>query len=291
MMRRFLIDECSRVEIEERAGIRIRSVDFFERFKAWGHVSTHMYTIARFGIELREFLRGLTERDAFQSTLTKGRSNEGVYYFVRWAQLQAHLQTHTHDKVEVSTLLGKSESVGGVARGQCRRRHSLMRIRSFVASGLKRLGCVKDRTTLKYLGVTSFDTVIKHIETKMHNYNTQHPEDTQMTFENMQLDHIRPVQRFALDMNHYTNLQPMLADANLSKSAKWSSTDEMFWKANIHHNAAFTEIYQTYTPPSTLDSRASLKERDPVAFALKKQEYRMKLARHMGITPDAETVS
>jgi hypothetical protein len=165
-----------------------------------------------------------------------------------------------------------------------------MRIRSFVASGLMRLGCVKDRTTLKYLGATSFDTVIEHIETKMHNYNTQHPQYTQMTFETMQLDHIKPVQRFALDMNHYTNLQPMLAEANMSKSARWSSTDDMFWKANIHHNANFAEIYLAHTPPSNLDSRVSLKKRDPAAFAVKKQKYRMTLASHMGIAPHAETV-
>jgi hypothetical protein len=100
------------------------------------------------------------------------------------------------------------------------------------------------------LGVTSFDTVIKHIETKMHNYNIEHPEDTQMSLENMQLDHIKPVQRFALDMNHYTNLQPMLAKDNMSKGASWSSTDETFWKANIHHKADFTQIYTTHTPLS-----------------------------------------
>jgi len=131
-----------------------------------------------------------------------------------------------------------------------RRQNLIIRIRSFVAGGLRRLGCVKEQTTLKYLGVTSFDTVIKHIETKMHNYNIEHPEDTQMSLENMQLDHIKPVQRFALDMNHYTNLQPMLAKDNMSKGASWSSTDETFWKANIQHKADFTQIYTPHTPLS-----------------------------------------
>jgi len=170
----------------------------------------------------------------------------------------------------------------GVARARCQRQQSLIRIRSFVASGLKRVGCAKDRTTLKYLGADSFDTVIQHIETKMRNYNALCPEDTQMTFQNMQLDHIRPVQRFALDMNHYTNLQPMMAEANLCKSARWSSADEIFWKTHIHHNADFAEMY----PPH---KRASLKQRDPAAFAVKKQKYRMALAKHFGMMPKRQS--
>ena len=97
MIRRFLADECARAPFEERAGMRIRSVDFFERFRAWGLVLTEWYTIARFGIELSEFLRGLTETDALQCTLKKGRSNEGIYYYVHWAKLQALLESDTDE--------------------------------------------------------------------------------------------------------------------------------------------------------------------------------------------------
>ena len=293
MIRRFLADECARARFEDCAGMRIRSVDFFERFRGWGLVSTQRYTIARFGIELAEFLRGLTEINALQSTLTKGRSNEGVYYCVHWRKLRAHLESDTDEDGKLSDPpegaragwqegLGGESSRGGGARGRCERQRSVIRIRSFVASGLKRVGCVKDRTTLKYLGADSFDTVIQHIETKMRNYNALCPDDTQMTFQNMQLDHIRPVQRFALDMNHYTNLQPMLAEANLCKSARWSSADEIFWKTHIHHNADFAEIYPAH-------KRASLKQRDPAAFAVKKQKYRMALARHFGVMPKRQS--
>jgi len=267
--------------------MRIRSVDFFERFRGWGRILTHRYTISRFGNELGEFIRGLTEMDALQCTLTKGRSKEGVYYYVHWRKLQVHLESDTDEDSKLIELPGASASGWhealcgetsrvGVTRADCQRQQSVQRIRSFVACGLKRLGCVKDRTTLKYLGADCFDTVIKHIETKMRNYNAIHPEDTQMRFQNMQLHHIRPVQRFALDMNHYTNLQPMLAEANLCKSAKWSSIHEIFWKTHIQHNADFATIYPAL-------GQTSMRQRDPVAFAIKKNKYRMALARHFGV--------
>jgi len=42
-VRRFLVDECAQTHDEDRAGIRIRCVDFFERFKEWGGASTHRF--------------------------------------------------------------------------------------------------------------------------------------------------------------------------------------------------------------------------------------------------------
>jgi hypothetical protein len=229
--------------------------------------------------------RGFTEQQPLQNMLVKGRSNEGVFYYVHWAKLQAHLAATPYD----GTSLGVGDERARLARVRCQRQQSVMRIRSFVASGLKRLGCLKDKTTLKYLGAVSFDAVIQHLETKMHTYNAKHPGDTQMSFENVHLDHIKPVQRFALDMNHYTNLQPMFAEANLCKSARWSSADERFWKANIHHNPDFTAIYSAHTPPSTVHRQGSTKERDPVAFALKKYACRVKIASYFGIVPKSST--
>jgi len=125
MIRRLLADECARVPAEELEGMRIRGVDFFfERFKVWGHVLTQRYTIVRFEIELSEFLKGLMETDALQSTLTKGRSNESVYYYVHWAKLQAYLESDTD---EYAKLVEESSRVG-VARAQ--RHQYLIRIRS-----------------------------------------------------------------------------------------------------------------------------------------------------------------
>jgi len=150
-----------------------------------------------------------------------------------------HLHTRPYDDTNLHQGCGDVSA----AAARCQKQQGVVRIQSFVASGLLRLGCIKDRMMLKYLGVASVDAVIQHIEAKMHRHNTQHPEDTQMTFDTIQLDHIKLVQSFALDMNPYTNLQPMLAQANLSKSAKWSSADERFWRTNIHLNAGFTEMF------------------------------------------------
>jgi len=76
------------------------------------------------------------------------------------------------------------------------------RIRSFVSSGLNRVVSVKDGKTLKYLGATSFNLVIDHIQEKNDCYNAQHVGDTQMSFANIELDHIKPVKSFALEMSH-----------------------------------------------------------------------------------------
>ena len=61
-----------------------------------------------------------------------------------------------------------------------------------------------------------------------------------MTFENIHIDHIKPVSKFNQDdmeqiklCCHYTNLQPLLAADNLYKSNKWSFLDEEYWKNNI----------------------------------------------------------
>jgi hypothetical protein len=117
------------------------------------------------------------------------------------------------------------------------------RIRSFVSSGLSRIGCVKDGKTLKYLGAASYDSVVAHIQKKMDQYNTEHIGDTQMSFHNIELDHIKPVQRFGLEVSHYTNIQPMLKKDNRGKAAKWSSADESFWRVNIQQKPIFTHIY------------------------------------------------
>jgi len=228
-------------------------------------------------MELSEMARVLTEHEVYQTKLRKGRSNEGVYYYVHWAKMQAHLQAQPYDEA----MLHLQRVDKAIVEAWCRKQQNVVQIRSFVASGPKRLGCIKDCTTLKYLGAASFDAAIQHIEVKMQKYNTQHPHDTQVTFDTVQLDHIKPVQSFALDMNHYTNLQPMLAQANLSKSCKWSSADESFWKTNIHRYAGFTEMYDPAdTLPQTLNiHKGGLQKRNPAAFAVRKQECRSQIAR------------
>jgi len=190
--------------------------------------------------------------------------------------------------------------------------HKHARIRSFVSSGLRRIGCTKNAKTLKYLGVDTFDTVTQHIQHKMDCYNTQHPDGAQMTFDNIELDHIKPVQRFASEMNHYTNLQPLLAAVNRSKSDKWTPDDESFWRANIQFQPGFADIYQgaavSTGPLDTLVAAAvqcaqpearlgpthnalaaptnhkGMQGRPPQErYAIKKRKYKTMLAMHFGI--------
>ena len=139
-----------------------------------------------------------------------------------------------------------------------------VRIRSVVSSGLHRMGCVKDAKTLKYLGAASFDIVVDHIQAKMDCYNIQHVGKKQMSFANIKLDHIKPVQRFALEMSHYKNVQPLFKEINRSKSAKWTDIDETFWRANIQHQHDFTDIYTgtALNPSETLTQNTQLKEPD-----------------------------
>jgi len=185
------------------------------------------------------------------------------------------------------------------------------RIRNFVSSGLQRIGCVKDGKTLKYLGVKSFETVTDHIQKKMDCYNSHQMGKEQMSFANIELDHIKPVNSFALDLSHYTNVQPLLKEANGQKSAKWTDVDELFWRTNIQHQPDFTCTYigssvgasacipphpqpkqlddistcvhkhtstsELHLPSGPSSSRLSLKERDPMVYASKKRKITERL--------------
>ena len=70
-----------------------------------------------------------------------------------------------------------------------------------------------------------------------------------MTFENIHIDHIKPVSIFNLDdpdefmkCSHYTNLQPLFIKDNLEKHNKWTSENEIFWKENIC-NKEYIQLY------------------------------------------------
>jgi hypothetical protein len=75
-----------------------------------------------------------------------------------------------------------------------------------------------------------------------------------MTFENIHYDHIKPVSRFDLDNEeellqccHFTNLQPLLAEDNLTKLNKWTAEDEAYWNENIIYKPEFQVIYYVKT--------------------------------------------
>ena len=71
----------------------------------------------------------------------------------------------------------------------------------------------------------------------------------EMTFQNIHIDHIKPVSLFDLNNEeeflkccHYTNIQPLLALDNMNKSNKWSEEDDDFWEDNIC-NKEYKTIY------------------------------------------------
>ena len=88
----------------------------------------------------------------------------------------------------------------------------------------------KTKSSIKYLGC-DINTFISHMEKKL-------TED--MTWDNIHIDHIKPISRFNLDIEeefnkccHYTNLQPLHAKDNLNKNNKWTDENEVFWNENI----------------------------------------------------------
>lgn len=76
----------------------------------------------------------------------------------------------------------------------------------------------KTKHTIEYLGCTEqefYDHIIKQMIPGM-------------TFDNIHLDHIKPISKWNLEDEeelrkccHYTNIQPLFAEDNLSKSDKW----------------------------------------------------------------------
>lgn len=105
----------------------------------------------------------------------------------------------------------------------------------------------KNKSTIEYLGcdVIYFKSFL---ENKMDNWNKSN--EIKMIWDNIHLDHIKPVSRFELEDEedflsccHYTNFQPLLIEDNLSKHNKWYITDEIYWNQNIKNNDNFFSIY------------------------------------------------
>jgi hypothetical protein len=106
----------------------------------------------------------------------------------------------------------------------------------------------KDARTLALLGCSPV-RFKAFIVRKMLRWNAAAKRNAtkRMTWQNIHLDHIRPVcsMRSTLDPDvlHYTNFQPLLAEHNLSKGARWGPADEAFWRAHVRGNPHFEDIY------------------------------------------------
>jgi hypothetical protein len=106
----------------------------------------------------------------------------------------------------------------------------------------------KSKHSIEYLGC-DVETLINSFEKKIEYFNSFMATDVLMTWDNIHIDHIKPVTKFNLDDENefldccnYTNLQPLLITDNLEKSNKWSDEKELYWRENII-NKEFHEIY------------------------------------------------
>ena len=130
-------------------------------------------------------------------------------------------------------------------RSQCKECNLLNCLVNLQRKSLKRLlnssNIEKTKPSIEYLGCDAL-YFKSFIEKKM---------KEGMTWDNIHLDHIKPVSVFNLE-NHdefldccnYTNFQPLLANDNLVKSNKWNNEDELFWNENIKGK----EYLQLYIP-------------------------------------------
>jgi hypothetical protein len=113
-------------------------------------------------------------------------------------------------------------------------RNSIFRI-------LKNTNFTKTKSTIEYLDCSP-EYFKEYLQKKMVDG---------MTFDNIHIDHIKPVNKFDLEdpeellkCCNYTNMQPLLATVNLSKGDKWSDDDDVFWNENI----IFKEYLPLYLP-------------------------------------------
>ena len=95
--------------------------------------------------------------------------------------------------------------------------------------------------SIEYLGCDT-ETLKEHFMKKM---------TDKMTFDNIHIDHIKPVSKFDLEDEeellkccHFTNLQPLLSKDNLELSSKWTEENEMYWNEHIIYKPDFIEIYK-----------------------------------------------
>jgi hypothetical protein len=74
----------------------------------------------------------------------------------------------------------------------------------------------------------------------MDHFNTYLSTNELMTFQNIDIDHIKPISKFDLDNEdefldccHYSNLQPLLHITNMEKHNKWTDDNNKYWLDNI----------------------------------------------------------
>ena len=107
--------------------------------------------------------------------------------------------------------------------------------RCFKNSNLK-----KTKPSIEYLGCSA-EYFMEYFKRKMDKFNLF--SEIEMTWDNIHIDHIKPISVFDLDNEddflnccNYTNLQPLLAGINLQKHNKWNDVSNDYWLKHIINN-------------------------------------------------------
>ena len=108
----------------------------------------------------------------------------------------------------------------------------------------------KNKHSIEYLGCT-IEELIDMFNAKMLYFNDYLASGDTMTWDNIHVDHIKPVSVFNLDNEdefldccHYSNLQPLLTKDNFEKHNKWTEENEKYWLEHIQ-GKDYNEIYLT----------------------------------------------
>lgn len=104
----------------------------------------------------------------------------------------------------------------------------------------------KTKSSIEYLGCDA-NYFTDYMKKKMDIWNETN--EVKMDFDNIHIDHIKPVNAFNLnnedeflDCCNYTNMQPLLAQDNLFKKNKWTDENDLYWCNNII-NKEYLNIY------------------------------------------------
>ena len=118
--------------------------------------------------------------------------------------------------------------------------------RTHIYNCLKSSYINKTKSSIDYLGC-DVEYFIDYFKKKMDLWNENN--EIKMNWDNIHIDHIKPISVFNLDEEdelnnccNYTNIQPLLIEDNLNKSNKWTDEDEVYWNENIKGKEYF-EIY------------------------------------------------
>tara|TARA_R100000951_G_scaffold19669_1_gene16542 strand:+ start:81 stop:896 length:816 start_codon:yes stop_codon:yes gene_type:complete len=113
---------------------------------------------------------------------------------------------------------------------------------------LKNSNLEKTKPSISYLDCSA-EYFVEYFEKKMNIWNENN--EIKMNWDNIHIDHIKPVNAFDIDDEeeflkccHYSNMQPLLVEDNLSKSCKWTDEDDMYWNDNI----IYKEYLDAYIP-------------------------------------------